>query len=210
MDRVYLSADPTPNAGYATAGVTIENGNYQDTGKITVAAVKITLEATEKMVGGGKTQVGGDYIPNATVDIYSKASGSDSYTLLDSLETDDEGDFGADYSIKKTTYFLAKSGGLSSKSVKTEVWSKVSLTGKALGKGKLWLKANGAPSAKGTLTFYRSVKGEDPVLDKFTSNSSGDGETTVKLPKGERKVYVIYKAPGTGAGTSKTLTITVK
>jgi hypothetical protein len=205
------SANRVPVVGYIdNAGLTIAHGEYMDTAKITLAELKLTLVATAKLIGGGKAEISGKFTPNTGVDIYSRPSGAASYTLIDSVTTDAEGEYGAAYSIKKTTAFLAKSAGLSSKVDVTQVFSKVSLTGKSTSHNRATLSANGAPSAKGTLTFYRSVAGKDPVLKSITSNTSGNGTVTVKLPKGSRKVYVIFKAPGTGAGTSKTITVNVK
>jgi hypothetical protein len=192
------------------AGLTFANGLYQTTSKITVAPDTLTLVATAKLVGGGKAEISGMYKAKSGVDIYAKASGADSFTLFDSVETDAEGEYGAAYTLKKTTSFLAKAGGLSSKVATTTVMSKVTLTGKSYSHNRATLWANGSPSAKGTLTFYRSVAGKDPILKSMTSNSFGNGKVTVTLPKGLRSVYVIFKAPGTGAGTSKTLKIQVK
>ncbi len=170
----------------------------------------MTLQATAKLMGGGSAKISGTFMPNTGVDIYAKASGAASYSLLDSVTTDDEGEYGAAYTIKKTTSFLAKSAGLSSKVDTTQVYSTVTLTAKSYSKSRATLSANGSPSAKGTLTFYRSVAGKDPILKSMTSNASGNGTVTVKLPKGTRSVYVIFKAPGTGAGTSKTVKVKVK
>lgn len=204
------TANAVPDPAFALAGIELEDGQYTDAGTITVAEVKIEFQATGKLVGGGDAEVSGSFRPNITVEIFAKPSGAESYQQIDSLEADAEGEFGASYPIKKTTRFLAKASGMSSKVATTEVWSKVTLTAKSTSKGRATLAANGAPSAKGTLTFYRSVAGKDPILRTMTSNASGNGTVTVKLPKGERKVYVIFKAPGTGAGTSKSVAVQVK
>lgn len=205
------SANEVAVAGWLTnAGLTIPHGEYMDTATLSLTEIKLTLAATAKLMGGGKAKLSGSFTPSTGVDIYAKASGATSFTLLDSVETDAEGDFGAAYSIKKTTAFLAKSAGLSSKVVTTKVYSTVSLTAKSYTKGHATLSANGSPSAKGTLTFSRSVAGKDPILKSMTSNTSGNGKVTVKLPKGTRSVYVSFKAPGTAAGTSKTVKVTVK
>ena len=205
-----LTADPTPVTAYATAGITLTKGNYQDTGKITVTETKLLLTTTAKLIGGGKAKVGGSFLPNTGVDIYSKASGAVSYTLLDSLQSDDEGDFGASYSIKKTTSYLAKSAGMSSKTATTKVYSSVTISAKSYSKRRATIWANGSPSAKGSLKFYRSVAGKDPLLKSMTSNSYGNGKTTVTLPTGTRYVYVVFDAPGTYAGASGTIKVKVK
>jgi adhesin/invasin len=192
------------------AGLTFADGDYQDTGTIIVTETKLTLAATGTLMGGGNALISGTFLPDTGIEIWSKASGAASYTLLDSVETDAEGEYGAAYGIKKTTSFLAKSAGLSSKVATTVVKSTVTLTGKSWSHNRATLKANGSPSAKGTLTFYRSVAGKDPVLAKMTSNSLGNGTKTVKLPKGTRSVYAKFKAPGTVTGTSKIIKIKVK
>ncbi len=150
----------TPNAAYKTAGVTLADGKDTAAGKIIVAATKLTLSATAKVVAGGSggtAKLSGKYLPNSSVDIWSKESGEKTYSLMDSVNTDAEGEWGASTKVDKSTYFLAKANGLSSPSDLTQVWSAVSLTAKALGKGKVSLSANGDPNTKSTLTFYRSI-----------------------------------------------------
>ena len=129
---------------------------------------------------------------------------------LSSVETDDDGNYGASYSIKKTTSFLAKSAGLSSKVATTTVFSTVKLTGKSFSHNRATLYADGAPNAKGSLVFYRSMKGKDPVLKTMMSNSLGKGTVTVKLPQGTRSVYAKFRAPGTRWGMSTIIKIKVK
>jgi hypothetical protein len=199
-----------PNSTWKTvAGLDFPDGDYQADGKITVAAVKLTLSATAKVVGTGSTKLSGMFSPNTAVDIWAKPSGG-SYSFTDSVTTDDSGAYSITLPINKSTYFLARASGLSSPSDLTTVMSAVTLTGKTLGRGQVKLTANGAPNVRGTLTFYRSIAGRDPILKSLNSDVDGNGSATVKLPKGMRSVYVIFKAPGTGAGTSKTLKITVK
>jgi hypothetical protein len=185
-------------------------GEYTDQSTISVTNTNLTLSSTGKLMGGGEAKISGSFLPKTSVDIYSKASGAESYTLLDSVMTDAKGDFGASYPIKKSTGFLAKANGLSSKVDTTVVYSTVKLTAKSTRHHRATLMADGGPKAKGTLTFYRSVAGKDPILRSMTSNSFGNGTVTVTLPKGIRGVYVIFKAPGTAAGTSKTVKVNVK
>ncbi|GLY26976.1 hypothetical protein [Kineosporia sp. NBRC 101731] len=217
---VELTAEISNNPGTLTANATLVASGFTApaakdtaTGEIKIAVAKLTLSATARVTAsatGGTAKLSGTYLPNSSVDIYSKESGERSYSLLDSVTTDAEGEWGLSTKVNKSTYFLAKSNGLSSPSDLTEVWSSVSLTAKALGKGKVRLSANGDPNSKATLTFYRSIAGADPVLKKVTSSSFGAGSVTVALPKGQRSVYVTYKAAGTGLGTSKTLKVNVK
>jgi hypothetical protein len=205
-----LTANPTPVAAWLTAGITVPTGDFEDDSTISVTETKLTLTSTAKLMGGGTAHVSGTFMPGTGVDIWSKASGAASYTLLDSVVTDDAGAYAASYSLKKTTSFLAKSAGLSSAVDTTVVYSTVKLTGKSYSHNRATLMANGSPSAKGTLTFYRSVVGKDPVLGTMMSNSSGNGTKTVKLPKGTRSVYAKFKAPGTTTGKSTIIKIKVK
>ncbi len=203
-------ANGVVNTALTTAGLTLTAGNYQAVGKITVTETKLTLGVTAKLWGGGTAMISGSFLPNTGVDIWSKASGAASFTLLDSVETNADGDYSASHFTKKSTRFLAKSAGLSSPVRTTYVYSTVKLTGKSYSHNRATLWANGSPSAKGTLIFYRSVVGADPVLGTMTSNSSGNGTKIVKLPKGTRSVYAKFKAPGTYQGTSPIIKIKVK
>ncbi|HST83692.1 MAG TPA: hypothetical protein VLL08_18310 [Kineosporiaceae bacterium] len=204
-------ANPTASDDWVdNAGVTVAHGEYMDTATITLVTTKLTLSSTAKLMGGGTAHITGAFTPNTGVDLYSKPSGAAVYSLIDSVETDEAGAYAASYFLKKTTSFLAKSAGLSSAVDTTVVYSTVKLTGKSYSHNRATLMANGSPSAKGTLTFYRSVVGKDPVLGKMTSNSFGNGTKTVTLPKGTRSVYAKFKAPGTVTGKSKIIKITVK
>ncbi|GAB6899918.1 beta strand repeat-containing protein [Kineosporia succinea] len=207
------AATLTPNAAWKTAGVTLKDGVDKVESTIAVARAELTLSSSGKLVSGPKgasAKLSGTFTPNSTVDIYAKASGELAYQWTDSVKTDDEGEWGAEVQINKSTRFIAKANGLSSPSTETQLWADVILTAKALGKGKVELFANGDPNVKGTLSFYRSIAGTDPLLKKITASDFGSGKTIVPLPKGGRSVYVVYKAPGVGAAQSKTLKITVK
>lgn len=203
----------TPAAAWKTAGVdTLKDGVDKIVGMIKIAATKLTISATAKLTAGAKggtAKLSGTYLPNTSVDIYARESGDKAYGLSDTVETDAEGEWGTSLMVDKSTRFIARSSGLSSPSVETQVWSTVSLTAKALGKGRVELTANGDPNAAGTLAFYRSIAGADPVLKKLAT-TNGSGRVTVSLPKGARSVYVTYKATGTGQGQSKVVKVNVK
>jgi hypothetical protein len=155
-------------------------------------------------------KLSGHFTPNTSVDVYAKESGDISYSLFDSVTTDVDGDWGTSVMIKKSTFFLAKSGAMSSSSKETVVHSHVTLTAKALGHDRVRLTANGDPNAVAMLSFYRSVGGTDPRLAHFMSNSTGSGAVNVTLPRGSRFVYVRYAAPGTDIGTSAVIKVNVK
>ncbi len=198
----------TADAAYKTAGITLADGKKTATGSISIAKTDLTIAVTGKVTAGGSganTKISGKFLPSTSVDIYSKAAGERAYTLLDSVKTNAAGSYSLTDRITKSTFFLAKSNGQSSGSKATQVSSKVSLTAKALGKGKVKLSANGDPNVKATLTFYNGTK----VLKKITSNAAGVGSATVTLPKGKKTVKVTFKAPGTNQG-QKTISVTVK
>jgi hypothetical protein len=198
-----------PHANWLVAGVTLDAGLFTATGKITIKADTLTLMSTGTLVGGGMAELSGEAKPNATITVFAKPSGG-SFGVLTVVSADSEGQWGYATSIKKSTSFYVQSGTLTSTVATTVVNSKVTLTAKAYKKGYALLSANGAPSAKGTLTFYRSVGGPDIKLKTMISNASGNGAVIVKLPKGTRSVYAKFKAPGTGTGMSMIVMVKVK
>lgn len=201
-----------PNADLVGAGVTgLKDGVYRATGTITIANVDLTLAATAKLTAGatGATaKLSGKYLPNTSVDIWSKQSGERAYSLLDSVKTNAAGNWSASTKVNKSTFFLAKSNGLSSASKQTQVYSKVSIGAKALKNGRVQVSANGDPNARGTITFWNGKK----KLAAVTSDTKGVAKRTFSLgKKGQTKsVRVTFKAPGTGQGASKTLKIKLK
>ncbi|MBT0771378.1 hypothetical protein KIH74_20745 [Kineosporia sp. J2-2] len=203
----------TPNATLVATGFTAPEAMDKATGKVLVAKAELSLSATAKIVAGAKggtAKLSGDYLPGTSIDIWGKPSGSGAYSLMDTVTSDDEGEFGASVGITKSTRFVARANGVSSPSKETQLWSAVKLTAKALGKGKVQLMADGNPNTKAPLTFYRSIAGKDPVLKTITSDNTGVGRVTVSLPKGTRSVYVTYKAQGTGGAMSTTVKVKVK
>jgi hypothetical protein len=205
-----------PPAAYATAGLTLTDGNYMDTATITVgapASSELTIEAPVKVTagaGGINVVLTGTSLPGSTVDIWAKTAGSVSYQLVEVATTDDSSNWTATVLIKKSTYFLARSGGLSTLSKQTQVFSKVYVTAKALGGGKVSLYGNGDPNAKAPMVFFRSISGVDPKLKGIITNSYGSARVTVSLPKGTRYVYATYQAAGTGKGQSPRIKVIVK
>jgi len=196
-----LSADPTPNASLEAAGPDLADGDYQATGMIKIAPAELTIMSEGKVVSGylgTPVKLSGSYLPDTSLDIWAKPYGERSYQLIDTVMTDAEGEWGAEPTIMRTTWFIAKTDGMSSASTKTTVWSKVKLKGKALGKRKVWLVANGDPNVTGKLSFYMPRKGKDKLLKRIVSSETGVGKATVRLPKtGMRTVYVVFNAEGT-------------
>ena len=209
------TTNPIPDPAYALAGLTsLTTGQYSDAGTIKVSSTDLTLVASAKVTAGpsgAKALLSGTFLPNTSIDIYAKASGAAGYSFIDTAMTDAEGEWGSAQMIMKSTYFLARSSGLSSPSDQTQVFSKIgSITAKALGGGKVRLYANGDPNAKAPMVFYRAVAGVDPKLKGMITNSYGSATVTVKLPKGTRYVYATYQAAGTGKGISKRIAVKVK
>ena len=210
-----MTTNPTVNAAYAAAGVTIDHGEYQDTAKITVAAPELTLTSSPHLTYGSKyyargALLGGDGADaNATIDVYAKLPGG-SFEQIDSIKADADGKFGVAEQISKSTYFLVKMGDVSSPVAATRVYSGVILVATSPSKGKVMLSANGGPNASATLTFYRVyANGDEKKVGSKMSNSSGNGSVTVSAPKGSRKYKVTFRAPGTTTG-SDTDSVTVK
>jgi hypothetical protein len=195
------------------AGLTFDNGKYTVDGKITVKQIDLTLTAPAKVTAGAagaKFKIHGTFKATTSVDIYGKESGSSVYQLFGSTETDADGLYSFDVQPMVSTAYLAKSSGLSSGAESVTVYSKVTLTAKALGHGMVRLTANGSPNVKGPLKFYRSRPGTDPRLASFTSNAAGGGSITVRMSKGTKRFYATFDAPGTHKGTSKIVSVKVK
>jgi hypothetical protein len=189
------------------------HGEYMDQATIAVTNTKLTLVAQARVTSsanGARTLLSGTFLPNTSVDIYAKESGAMAYQFIDTAMTDAEGEWGVAETIKKSTYFLARSSGLSSPSDQTQVYSRVSISAKALGGGRVSLYANGDPNAKAPIVFYRAMAGVDPKLRGIISGSYGSARVTVSLPRGTRYVYATYQAAGTGKGTSPRIPIAVK
>ena len=183
-------------SAYSTTGTMFDtHGEYTDAAKITVKSIPLTLSTTDAVTAGyagGNAELSGTFMPSTSVDIYAKESGDLSYTLVDSVSTDATGAWETTILIKKSTYFLAKSSGLSSASAQTVVNSRVSLTAKALGHDKVLLTANGDPNATATL-FLLQVRGrhrpEDRQQDEqFVGLRSGGGDPAEGIPRGVRQV----------------------
>ena len=210
-----MSTNPTANAAYSAAGLTIEHGVYQDTAKITVAVPELKLSSSAHLSYGSKYYARGALLggsgadAGATVDIYAKLPGH-AFEQVDSVKADEDGAFGATEKISKSTYFLVKSGGVSSNTDATRVFSGVILTGVSTSHGKVHLSANGGPSAKATLTFWRVyANGDTKKVGSKMSNAGGNGSITVSAPKGTRTYKVTFKATGTTTG-SDTVKVKVK
>ena len=118
--------------------------------------------------------------PNATVDVYIKPVGQDSFQLFDVVKADAEGEYGTSKNIVRSTQWLAKTGSLSSTVELSSVQSKVTIGARALGGGRVVLAADGAPNAKATLRFYqvaadgkiKLIRSVEPT-PRATARSSG-------------------------------------
>jgi hypothetical protein len=206
-----MTADPSRGSRFATSGLVLDpHGSHTDTVAIAPARVTLTLTSTPRLIGAGRVTVSGKFMPLAGVDIYVKPSGANRFTALGQVETDARGGYSATFPLPRTARLVARAAGLSSKVAVTKVYSSVTLTAESRRRGYATLSANGSPSVTGRLTFRRSVPGKDPVLRTMTSNAHGNGRSTVKLPTGNRSVYVTFQASGTGAGRSRKVAIEVE
>jgi hypothetical protein len=177
------------------------------------ASADLTLNVPAKLTSGaagGNAKLSGTAMPDSTVAIWAKPSGAVSYSQIKTVTTDGNSNWATTVLIKKSTYFLVRSEGQSTSSKQTQLYAKVSIKAKALGKGKVSLYANGDPNMKAPLVFFRSISGVDPKLKGVISGKYGSATVTVSLPKGVRYVYATYQAPGSGKGISPRIKITVK
>ena len=210
-----LTSNPTANAAYAAAGLTVDHGEYQDTATIKTGVEPLTLQASAHIAYGSKYYARGALLSgtgadaNADVDIYAKVPGG-TYALIDTVKADENGQYGVAEKISKSTYFLAKSGTASSSASATRVYSGVVLTANSSSKGKVTLSANGGPNAAVYLYFYRVYSnGDTGYVGRKLSTDFGNGSITVKAPSGNRKYKVLFQAPGTTAGDD-TVSVRVK
>jgi hypothetical protein len=196
----------------ANAGLTFDNGDYQDEGKIAVANIDLVLVAPAKVTAGGAgatVKLSGSFKANTSVDIYARETGGVGYQLVDTAMSDDQGDYGLNVKAWKTSSYLARAAGVSSTAHTTRVYARVTLTAKALGGGKVRLSGNGDPNVEGTLRFYRSVRGTDIKLATL-GVANGTGAVTVRLPRGARVLYATFNSGGISQGQSRTVRVTVK
>lgn len=187
------------------------DGDYQDASTITITAVDLTLSATGSIEGYGDAELSGSYKPNMTVDIYAKPHGADSFSLVDSVKTDDDGNYGTSIAITKITSWLARSGDVSSEVKTTIVESKVTLKVKAKGSGIVQLDMNGDPNAERKTTFYLVGKGGKLVpLKTVWTNEKGQARVFVVFKKKGAKTFrAYYAAPHTKVGFGQaTVTVT--
>ncbi len=211
------TANATPNAAYATAGLTtLPTGDYQATAKVTVTAVNLGIGSTAPAntvssgATGAKVTITGTFLPGASIQILSKASGASTFALAGTATADSTGKYSKSFTVKKSTVFISQSNGMSSSTKTITVKSTVTLTAKSSKAGKVTLSANGNPNGKFHLSFYRSKTGTDPRVAYVLGSSTGSATVTVSAPKGTDKYYVTFQALGTSKGTSKTVSVKVK
>ncbi len=193
------------NAAYANAGLTVPAGEYQDTADIQVVDPTTGIAATARLVGGGKAQLSGTAEAGASVDLYARPSGDSGFTLVKSLNADDDGMWGIGTTLTKTTSFFARSGGKTSDTVTTVVYSSEEVTAKALGHGMVRFSVYGTPNVKGTVNIYYGSS----RLAHVTTDSHGDVTVTFKAKTGKRTFMIYFVAPGTSL-KGRSLTGTVK
>jgi hypothetical protein len=195
----------TANGAYATAGLTVAHGEYQDTAEIQVVDPTTGIAATGSLLGGGKAQISGTAEAGASVDLYARRSGASGFTLVKSLNADDDGLWGIGTTLTRTTSFFARSGGKTSDTVTTVVFSYETVKATALGGGKVRFKVYGTPNVKGVVNIYSGSK----RLAHVATNSQGDVIVTVQSKAGKRTFVIYFVAPGTSL-KGRSLTGTVK
>lgn len=202
-----LSADPTANAGWATAGLTVATGDYQDAGTITVAEETVSLNAPESRTGSGTVSLTGTTAAGLTVKIYGKNKGSDdAFALLGTAVADDEGAWSKSLTLSRSKTFIASINGDDTYSDEdtTTVVSKVTIDqSKAKGKKRVTITADGNPNVEGTAKIYVKHEGHWDLLATVTTDDDGNFTKTVKAPsKGTKTFKVTFKAPGTDTGSA--------
>jgi hypothetical protein len=207
-----MTANPTAHADWENiAELTVADGDFEDTSTITIATVELTLSATGSIEGYGEAELSGSYKANTTISIYAKPHGEDSYDLVDSVQTDDDGNYGTSIAITKITSWLARSGEVSSEVQTTIVESKVTLKAKAKGRGIVQLDMNGDPNAERKTTFYMVGKGGKLIpLKTVWTNEKGMARVYVVFKKKGAKTFrAYYAAPHTKVGYGQaTVTVT--
>jgi hypothetical protein len=206
------TANETAHADWLdVAEITVPDGDYQDSSTIAITTVELTLSATGSIEGYGEAELSGSYKANTTVSIYAKPHGEDSYDLVDSVQTDDDGNYGTSIAITKITSWLARSGDVSSEVETTIVESKVMLKAKAKGRGIVQLDMNGDPNAERKTTFYMVGKGGKLIpLKTVWTNEKGQARVFVVFKKKGAKTFrAYYAAPHTKVGFGQaTVTVT--
>jgi hypothetical protein len=181
-----------------------EHGEYTDSATIKIEEEVVTLEATDVVVGGGKAFVSGLARANATVEVYIKPVGADSFSLFDVVKADAEGEFGTSKNIVRSTLWLAKMGTISSTVELSSVQSKVTIGARSLGGGRAILAADGAPNSKANLRFYLvESDGDLKLIRVVKANARGYGSFIWKTTPGAKKIRVYYQAPGTRRGQAE-------
>lgn len=220
-----ITTPTAANAGWATAGYTVPatGCTYNSTlGKcITTASLTInasanvtTVTGPASRVGAGAVALSGTAKASTAVEIYGKAAASSgAYGLVGVVIAGTDGHWASTQNISATTLFFAKTTVSTSAPITVTVTaaavahpvlrSTVSLRATALGSGRVRLAANGGPTGRGTLRFYRWTGRSWAALTAVRGNAAGDATVTVTSPRGTITFRATYIAPGrTAAGAN--------
>jgi hypothetical protein len=198
------TANLTPDAEWVTAGLTtLPDGDYQDTGTITVAAPvgpSVTLVAPAGRVGVGTVVLRGvSSTKGMPVDIYAKAAGTN-HTLMwinTVVANSTTGVWSAVERISGSTTFVARTATASSPTKTVAVISTVKWGGsRVLGHHKVMLRADGGPGGAGVLSFYNSVGTQLIRIRSIRTDGAGVRSMIWQTTPGFKRVVAIYTSPG--------------
>jgi hypothetical protein len=207
---VALTTNPLADVNWALDGVTIADGSYQATGAVEIAepvAETVVLSGPTSRTGAGNITLTGTTTANDVVKVYSKNAGtSDAYGFIGSVTADADGNFSKVVSISTSKTFVASinSDAIYSNEVTVRVVappvtvrrSTVSLRATALGSGRVRLAADGGPTGRGTMKFYRWNGHGWAYLIGTRANTRGDATVVGRSPKGYQTFRAVYTAPG--------------
>jgi hypothetical protein len=210
---------PTPLTTWKTvAGMTLANGDVEDTAKITVSddVDKTTVSAASSRSGAGAVKLTGTAKPGSSVEVYSKPAGTSvAYALVGVATANAEGAWTDTEYINSTTLFYAKTSVSSSAPITVKVavpeappTPKFNLGAKALGSGKVAITAVGNGDTRSVVTIYQVVGKKTVKVTTVKVDSKGVARATIKTSKGSKTYKVVY-INGYKNG-SKTIKVTVK
>ncbi|HYY09655.1 MAG TPA: hypothetical protein VE781_01880, partial [Kineosporiaceae bacterium] len=211
-----MTANPTANSGWATGGVTLAAGSYKSQSVISVAkAQPTTISGPISVKSGGTVALKGLAVPGSTVDIYAM-TGASSFGWVGSTMADSTGAWTwTSMPVTTQTTFLAKTATSTSAPVvvaviKATVVAKATVTGTAIGGGKVRFTIHGTPKKAAPVTVYVKVGSHWVKVASGTTASNGVKTlTTIKLKAGLKVFKVTYAPKGAKAAT-KTLPVRVK
>jgi hypothetical protein len=219
---IAVTATITPatlSSKWAAAGVTVAASKATATAKLTVGPIVLTGPVSR--VGAGIISLQGVSQPNTVVIIKGRTAGSTSGLVdVDTVTADAMGKFQSVQYITGTTTFVAEvtTGGttLYSPSIVVAVTkpvvvvAKATVTGTAIGGGKVRFTIHGTPKKAAPVVVYVKSGSKWVKVASGTTASNGTKTlTSIKLKAGLKVFKVTYAPKGAKAAT-KTLPVRVK